>query len=222
MGERYNERTAKRLRYCREAAKETLEQIGKLVGVNKSTVMRWERGETSRINLPTMQRLAAHYGVNTAWLKGEDVPMQAPDATWLERHAQPVGELVNVPIIGTVRAGIGGAVLEEIVGYEAVQTAQLHDDAPLFWLRVVGDSMTPLINENDLVLVRKQDSVDSGSYAVVLVGGEEGLVKRVVYGDGWLELHSANPYYPPRRFTGDDVLNVRILGLVLESKRRFI
>ena len=68
--------TAKRLKQCRVSANETLEQVGQLVGVHKTTVRRWETGETERIALPTIQKLAIHYNVSPAWLMGADVPME--------------------------------------------------------------------------------------------------------------------------------------------------
>lgn len=218
-----SERIADRLRNCRESSGETLEAIGKLVGVNKSTVMRWEHGDTRRIGLPTLQQLASHFSVNPAWLMGEEgaTPVAAHH-DWLRQHATPVGELVQLPVLGSVRAGVGGVVQEEIVDYESVSAVSLSRSETYFWLKVAGDSMYPIIQENDLVLIRKQDSVDSGSLAVVIVNDEEGLVKRVVYGDDWIELQSINPYYPIRRFDGEDVLQIRVIGLVVESRRRFL
>lgn len=71
--------TAERLKQCRIRTNQTLEQIGTLVGVHKTTVMRWEKGETERIGLPTIQILASYYGVNPAWLMGADVPMKKAD-----------------------------------------------------------------------------------------------------------------------------------------------
>ncbi len=209
--------TARRLRYCREEQQETLEQVGRLIGVNKSTVMRWERGDTSKINLPTLHALAAHFRVHPDWLMGLTDDMGSPvDGPGV------LPEVVPVPVIGAVRAGCGGLSLEEPSGTEPVDAALLRSGEDYFWLRVTGDSMTPVINDRDLVLVRRQSSVDSGRYAVVLVDGEEGLVKRVVYGDDWIELQSINPYYPPRRFEGRDVIQITVVGLVVESKRKFI
>ena len=208
--------TARRLRQCRKETQETLEQIARLVSVNKSTVMRWERGDTARINLPTLYRLAQHYRVDPQWLLGAtDEPGDG-----LRETVPP--DVVPVPVIGSVRAGCGGIVMEEPMGSEPVERSALHGDDAYFWLSVSGDSMTPLINDRDLVLVRRQDSVDSGRYAVVRVNGEEGLVKRVVYGADWIELQSVNPYYPPRRFEGAQVTQVTVVGLVVESKRKYV
>ncbi len=209
--------TALRLRQCREDSHETLEQIGQLTGVNKSTVMRWERGDTSKINLPTLYALARHFRVDPLWLQG-----LSDDPTEREDPRASAANVVPVPIIGAVRAGCGGVVFEDPSGMEPVDADLLRGGEEYFWLRVSGDSMTPVINDRDLVLVRRQESVDSGRYAVVMVDGEEGLVKRVVYSDDWIELQSVNPYYPPRRFEGEQISAVTVIGLVVESKRKYI
>ena len=74
--------------------------------------------------------------------------------------------------------------------------------------------MFPFIKNGDIVQVHKQTSVDSGSVAVVLVDGEEGLVKKVVYDTEFIELHSFNPIYPVLRYEGKDVLRIQVVGLV--------
>ena len=215
--------TARRLHECRLASGETLEQVAALVGVNKTTVMRWENGNTSRISRPALDLLARHFGVTAAWLEGEKGALKnAASGRWIEEHALPYGALSEVPILGSVRAGYGGAGFEEITGYEPAPASSLQRDEAYFWLTVTGDSMEPILCEGDLVLVRKQTSVDNGSMAVVLVGGEEGLVKKIFYGPDWIELHSLNPAYAVRRFEGPDVMQVAVLGLVMESKRKFI
>ena len=62
--------------------------------------------------------------------------------------------------------------------------------------------------------MHKQDSVDSGSIAVLLLDGDEGLVKKVEYGPDWIDLISINPEYSPRHFKGSEVTRLRVLGLV--------
>ncbi|MBQ4613139.1 MAG: helix-turn-helix domain-containing protein [Clostridia bacterium] len=210
--------TAFRLRQCRVESHETLEQIGRVADVNKSTVMRWEKGDTSKINLATIHLLAHHFRVSPLWLQG-----LTDDPTVIETPRDHLtADVIPLPIIGAVRAGCGGLVFEEHTDTEPINAELLRGGDDYFWLRVSGDSMTPVINDRDLVLVRRQESVDSGRYAVVLVDGEEGLVKRVVYSDNWLELQSVNPYYPPRRFEGEQISEVTIIGLVVESKRKYV
>ena len=106
-----NDITARRLKACRERSGETLEQIGQLVGVNKTTVMRWERGDTWKINIPTLQFLANHFHVSLQWLLGDSATLSvADDNRWLQQHGIAYEHSVLLPIMGSVRAGVGGAV----------------------------------------------------------------------------------------------------------------
>ena len=88
-------------------------------------------------------------------------------------------------------------------------------------LRVQGDSMYPIFMEDDLLLVRCQPIVQSGEYAVVLIDGEEGVVKQFMQRNSMIELRSVNPLYPPRRFEGADMERLRIFGLVKKSIRNY-
>ena len=125
----------------------------------------------------------------------------------------PDRELVNVPMIGTVAAGLPLLAEENIRDYFPIP-ADMLPNTETFLLRVKGDSMIPKFEEGDLALVRYQQSVDSGSYAVALIDDDNGVIKRVMYGANWIELQSLNPMYSPRRFEGKDVTRVRIFGLV--------
>lgn len=75
LNELIYEKIGERLKTARELRRITLEQAGEKVGVHKSTVLRWENGETKKINLTIIESLAKFYSVNPAWLMGHDVPM---------------------------------------------------------------------------------------------------------------------------------------------------
>ena len=119
-----------------------------------------------------------------------------------------------IPVFETVSAGFGAIAHDDIIDYTPLYFHSSAEASETICIRVKGDSMYPKIEENDIIAVRKQDSVDSGTIAVVLLDGEEGLVKRVEYGVGWVELHSINPMYKTMRFEGTDILRLRILGAV--------
>lgn len=169
---------------------------------------------------------------NDAHITNTQAKTKAPFPNLLELPADftPVGAIplspieYGIPIVGVVRAGMGGAAHEDIEGYEAVSKYDLngHDTSEYFWLRVKGDSMEPDLYEGDLVLVHKQPSVDSGTLAVILVddiADSEGLVKIVNYGHDWIELESYNEAYPPRRFEKQEVKRIYVVGKVVQSKR---
>lgn len=119
-----------------------------------------------------------------------------------------------IPLFENVSAGFGAYADDHITDYIPMYFTNPSEAKESIFITVKGDSMYPKIESGDTVLVHKQDSVDSGTIAVVLLDEDEALVKRVVYDKDWIELHSINPMYPPMRFEGADVLRIRVLGAV--------
>lgn len=92
-----------------------------------------------------------------------------------------------------------------------------------FAVRVTGDSMIGRhIREGDLAVIRPQADVENGEIAAVLVAGmlTEAALKIIRKQRGLLELHSANPDYPPLQFFGRSRRKVRILGKYVGLIRR--
>lgn len=129
--------------------------------------------------------------------------------------------MIPVPIVGNVAAGYTCLAETEIVGYELVDKETILDGYEYMWLKVRGDSMEPMILEGDLVLVRLQPSVENGDYGVVIVDEEDGLIKQIELNNNSITLISFNPYYPPREFKNGETRRIRIVGKVIECKRKF-
>lgn len=119
-----------------------------------------------------------------------------------------------VPLFESVSAGFGALAINDVLDYVPLYFTSPIEASETICIKVHGDSMSPKIEDGDIIQVHKQDSVDSGSLAVVLVDGDNGLVKKVVYGETWIELQSINHMYKPMRFNGPDVERVRVVGLV--------
>lgn len=122
---------------------------------------------------------------------------------------------IEIPICTPTAAGLGQYADNEIIGYQSVPAKWItYNPEEYRIIKVVGDSMSPKFNDGSYILVRTQDSVDPDTIAVVLIDGENSVIKKVVYGENWVELVSINSKYPPRRFEGKDVLRVRVFGIV--------
>lgn len=190
---------------CQQVRKKPLTVV-KDIGIAHGNITKWKNGSIPRGD--TLQKLADYFGVSVDYLLGKDTRRDEPPV----RLYREQGQISMVPLFESVSAGFGALAVNEIVDY--VPVAPRHDAAELLCIRVRGDSMYPTIEDGDIILVHKQDTVDSGTVAVVLVDGEDGLVKRVAYGDGWIELQSVNPMYMPRRFNGRDAARVKVMGRV--------
>lgn len=131
--------------------------------------------------------------------------------------------IIELPILAEVAAGYGSYadIQNSAIGIEKIPSDWISDKENYVFLKVKGDSMMPRFEEDDLVLVKCQTSVDSGSYAIAIIDNEAGVVKKVVYGDDWIELQSLNPKYPVRRFEGAEVSRIRIFGLVKKAIRNY-
>ena len=209
----------------RETNDVTMDDFSRLSGLSKGYISMLEKNENPRTKLPitpttkTLSSVAKVLGVSASELM--DTINEVND---LPKDAIPLDKMVLVPVVGIVRAGYGGLAFESDMGTETVDASVIRGYNPedFFYLRVKGDSMEPRLYEGDLVLVRRQTSVDSGSYSVVTIDDEEGVVKIVEYDKDSIILISQNHNYPPRKFTGPDVQRIRVIGKVIESKSKFI
>lgn len=70
-----NKQLGQRLKFVREIKKISLEELASLVGLNKSTISRYERGEIDNPKLPVIQALGDALHVNPLWLIGKSDDM---------------------------------------------------------------------------------------------------------------------------------------------------
>ena len=136
--------------------------------------------------------------------------------------SQGVTHSVTIPVLGDVAAGLPIEAVENLVDYEEIDQA-MAASGEHFGLRLKGDSMEPRMKDGDVVIVRKQEDVESGDTAVVLVNGNSATVKRIKKGPSGISLIPNNPAYDPMFYTCDEIaqLPVRILGKVVELRGKF-
>ena len=115
----------------------------------------------------------------------------------------------RLPILGKIAAGIPILAQENIEGY-----LPYDDNDADFCLRIHGDSMiNARINDGDIVFIHKQEMVDDGEIAAVLID-DEATLKRVYYDqeNNVIQLFAENPQYKTMRFVGEELNHIRILG----------
>ena len=198
-----------RLKQSRLKANKTLEHIGTLCGVHKTTVMRWEKGEIERIGLPTIQLLANYYGVDAAWLSGLNVPERENN---IPNGFSPIPSTSKRPRLGVISCGDPIDTPENFDGYDDVPDMFDCD----FTLVCEGDSMIGArICDGDIVYIKQQPTIENGQIAAVLIDGEEKLLKRVYITEESIILQAENPAYPPRSYHREDMNRVSIIGKVV-------
>lgn len=190
----------------------TLEQVGDYVGVSKSTVRKWETGYIANMKRDKISLLAKVLQMSPS----EFISSDTTDIPSNISAIIPPEKIHQIPVYATVSAGLGALAEDEVIEYIPMVIENPYDIPDTFGLKVRGDSMYPKIEDGDIIVIRKQESVDSGTVAVVLLDGEEGLVKKVEYGKDWIVLHSFNPEYQDKRFEGAEVQRLRVVGKVMK------
>ena len=188
----------------------TLEELGNLVGVGKSTVRKWENGMIQNMRRDKIEKLAKALGVSPLDILGQPqlVPKERPAA-------------FTIPVLGRVAAGIPIEAVEDVVDYEEL-SSNIFKDSPknYFGLQVKGNSMEPRICNGDYVIVHKQEDAETDDTVIAMVNGSDAVCKRLKkYADS-IALVSLNPAYEPMLFTREqiDSLPVRIIGKVVELR----
>lgn len=226
------EKVGTRLKHARELRHITLEEAGKKVDVHKSTVLRWENGETEKIKLPVIEMLASFYNVNPVWLMGYDVPMEEKKFDNFSGVDKKTTNSATVFVYGKIPAGTPIELIEDILDTEEIDADMLRGGKQYFGLRVKGHSMEPEYLDGDTLILLKQDDCESGEDAIVMVNGDEGTFKRVIKDEEkkTIRLQPLNtqldenglPLYEPIIFTKDQIekLPVKIIGVVEEIRRK--
>lgn len=121
-----------------------------------------------------------------------------------------------VPIVGEIACGLPLTAEQNITGYADLPD-NVHAD---FALKCRGDSMSPTLNNGDLVLIRKQEDVENGQIAAVCVQNETTL-KHVYHQERGLLLIADNPKYQPIFVPTDSDEQIIIHGLAVGYIRLF-
>lgn len=187
----------------------SLQELSRRTGLNKSTLQRYETGQIDKLPLERAQLIAKGLETSVEYILGLDGGnIELADADMI----------YSIPVFDSVSAGFGCYADSRAVEYRPTFIYNPSDAENYLWINVKGDSMSPKIEDGDRILVRRQDSVENGSVAVVMID-DEAVVKKIKYGKNWVELHSFNPYYPVRRFEKGELMRLRVVGLVKEVSK---
>lgn len=161
--------------------------------------------------------IAKALNVNESWLMGNDVSIDR-----LSRDDNVQCPSKQIPVLGSVPAGIPIEAIQDIEDYEEIDS-KIASKGEYFALRIKGNSMEPRICEGDVVIVKQQDDVESGDVAIVMVNGNDATIKRLIKYDDGIRLLPSNPSYEPIYYTNKEIEEkpVRVIGKVIENRQKY-
>ncbi|WP_337969719.1 LexA family protein [Virgibacillus salexigens] len=192
----------------------TQQEVATKLGVSKQTYNHYEN-EKRKPGLEMIKKLAEVYQVNLDRVFGNisETPTKVN-----EKEAEYVtNEIEYLPIVGQIACGPTKVAYEDIEGYEVVPKDWIRG-GEFFFLRANGDSMiNARINHGDKLLIRRQNSVENGEIAAVMIN-DEATLKKVYKSDDTLILQAENSKYEPIFVKEGDI---RIIGKLKKAILEF-
>ena len=128
------------------------------------------------------------------------------------------GRSVVIPVMGRIAAGTPISAIQN-QSHSITLSPDFVSGGEHYALEVRGDSMIEAgILDGDLVVIRKQDSANTGDIVVALIDDEEATLKRLRKRGSSIALEAANPAYETRVLGPD---RVQIQGRLVSLVRRY-
>lgn len=181
----------------------TMKQLGQKAGASESAVSRWEAGETDNMKRTNIVKVADALHISPLAFLGYDISDK---------------KTVKIPIVRHVVAGTSIFAQENIEGM--VEINERDSKGVMFALKAIGRSMEPRIQEGDLLIIHKQDDVESGDMAVILINGEATVKQVKKQADGIMLIGFNQDVYEPHFYSNKQIgsCSIRIMGKVVESR----
>lgn len=194
--------TGERIRARRKELRIPTRVLAAAAHISVATVCRYENGGIGKLPVSILQTFAEVLQTTPNYLMG-----------WSEERS---GEL---PFLKAGELRHPGASAQPLRQNHGSDEAGEDTDAqmPEITYRCVGDGMlNARILDGDTVCIRLQPTVENGQIALVRLGGEQ-LLRRIYYGDGYVELRAENPAVPPMVLRGQELApsNYEVVGLAV-------
>lgn len=198
----------------RERAGMQQKEVALAVGVSRPTVSEWEHQKKDPSG-ERLLKLAELFKVDPGIVLGYQIGEKEIEAS--------NADALRIPVLGTIPAGIPLEAITDIIDWEEIPAAMTKGEQEYFALQVKGSSMYPEYRDGDVVIVRKQETCESGQDVVVMVNTDDATFKRFRRTPKGIMLQAINPDYESYVYTNDEIksLPVRVLGVVVELRRKF-
>ncbi|MEG0873524.1 MAG: XRE family transcriptional regulator [Clostridia bacterium] len=219
------ETVGKKIKLLKEKRALEAQKLASDLNVGKSTLSNWENDRRTP-DTDTLIKISKYFNVSVDYLLGNNIDKKTDKRTDIFKigNLVPVdmNNMVKVPVLGVIKAGIPMFCEANIIDYEYVHQEELMIGEETFFLDVKGDSMVNArIHEGDRVRIRKQNFIDNnGEIYAINVNGDEATLKRVYIEKDGIRLIAENPAYPSMFYPAKDIESgyVNIVGKAIEVK----
>ena len=212
---------SKNLKYLRENKNISKNKLSEMVGVNQTTIGRWETNEITP-SIDNVEEVAKALNVKLPDLLIKDLSFDNA------KYEEMDSDTILIPVLGTIKAGIPIEAQENILEYVDIPKKWLKGNKKFYGLKISGDSMYPKYNEDDIVIFEQNGDYESANRkdCAVMVNGFDATFKNVTILENGLTLTPLNlnnqDNYLPTFYNKEQIENlpVKIIGIAREKRTR--
>lgn len=198
-----------RIKLRREQLNLSQEDLAKKLGYKSRSSINKIESDTRNLTQSKIKAIADALETTPSYIMGWD-----DEDSYVYKNILPI-QTKSVPMLGEIACGEPTFADQQ---YNAYQEADSNINAD-FCLKCKGDSMIgDGINNGDIVFIRKQDSVENGEIACVIID-DEATLKHVYISDNNITLIASNTNYPPMVYGEHDAGTIKILGKAVALSR---
>ncbi len=198
-----------RIKARREELGLTLEDVAKALGINRSTVLRYESEDIKKMPVDRIKPLANVLKCSPEYLMGWEKDAAIYDDAGLG--------VVRLPLYTNLCCGNGGFVDDNVIDYIPVPSQGLDTRKDHFCMIAKGDSMAEMIEEGDLLVFEKTSSPSENSIGCFCLGENEATCKKYVISNNAVMLKPLNSKYDPILVNVEDIRCLGVLRKIIRD-----
>ena len=212
---------SKNLKYIREEKNISKTKLGELVGVNQSTIGRWETEEI-KPSIDNVEEVAKALNIPLPDMLIKDLQFDNAEFTDIS------SDTIQIPVLGTIKAGIEIEAQQDIIEYIDIPKEWTKGNKKYYGLQISGDSMFPKYQEKDIVIFEQTNdyTIANKKDCAVMVNGFDATFKNITISESGITLVPLNlnnsDNYQPTFYNKEQIekLPVKIIGIAREKRTR--
>ena len=203
------------LKFLREKKGLSQNKLAEKVGVNQTTIARWETEEI-KPSIDNVEQIANALNIGLPELLISDLRFDNADVVNITSNT------IKIPVLGVIKAGIPIEAQQDIIDYVEIPKDWTKGGKEYYGLKISGDSMYPKYNNDDIVIFLKTNEVISGKDCAVMVNGFDATFKKVLFQNDSIILQPYNSNYQVQMFNKEQIeqLPVKIIGIAKEKRTK--
>lgn len=205
----------KNIKYLRKTNGLSQEDVAKVVGKEQGIVSLWERNERSPIIIDVI-RLASYFHITIDSLLKEDLEIK----TSIDNITTSTNDNVRIPVYDNLTNILGDN--KDVVAWEVLSNSWFVGYREYFAIKISDSNMAPSYLKGDIVILEKDNTINSNTDCIVNVGNKSITLKKVVQQDNGIVLQSITDANETHFYTNEEVakLPITIVGIAREIRRK--